>query len=89
MADTKIVAARFVPVNSFYVILEFTCLIFSVLLDLSLCYPLVNPQKGTIRINLKHTLEKYVMQLKNNERTLEKVAIDTDDREVLPLFVGL
>ena len=25
-------------------------------------------------MDIKHTLEKYVMQLKNNERTLEKVA---------------
>lgn len=51
-------------VSSFYVILKFTGLIFSVLLDPSLWYPLVNQQKGTIRMELKDTLEKYVMQLK-------------------------
>ena len=62
------------PVSSFYVILKFTGLIFSVLLVPSLWYPLVNQQKGTIRMELKDTLEKYVMQLKNSERTLENVA---------------
>ena len=61
------------PVISFYVILKFTGLIFSVLLVPSLWYPLVNQQKGTIRMELKDTLEKYVMQLKNNERTLENL----------------
>ena len=40
----------------------------------SLCYPISHQTKGDIRINLQFTLQRYALQLKNQPRTLRRVA---------------
>ena len=40
----------------------------------SLCYPISHQTKRDIRIDLQFTLQRYALQLKNQPRTLRRVA---------------
>ena len=40
----------------------------------SFCYPISHQTKGDIGIDLQFTLQRYALQLKNQSRTLRRVA---------------